>query len=198
MASWRSQMKRAGSKAGSRCQRYGSGDQDLYQNVTDPDHCFLDNRIRFCTKISDRVLDWKLYRYRTRCGIFFTTEGTLTYHNRRITILTNKHYWYRLLLITASVSLPLKTEGCKIKKLCNDQLTVLWESRPPPPPLPFVLVRMQREGWRHRFSMKEKLIGYNILVRVHILTKYTHNQNMWKRDTVSAIAESNTTVNRYV
>ncbi len=75
--------------------RYGSADQDLYQNVTVPEHRFLDNRIRFCTKISDRVLDSKLYRYRTRSGIFFTTEGTLTYHNRRIILHPNNHYRYR-------------------------------------------------------------------------------------------------------
>ncbi len=35
-------MKRATSKSVS--QRYGSEDPDLFQNVTDPDHCYLVKR----------------------------------------------------------------------------------------------------------------------------------------------------------
>jgi hypothetical protein len=41
--------ERSGSGVGSRCQRYGSGDPDPHQNVTDPQLCFVLKWCPCCT-----------------------------------------------------------------------------------------------------------------------------------------------------
>jgi hypothetical protein len=56
-------IRRVGSESKSVSQRYGSADPDLYQNVTDPQHCIVENQAVFV--IVSLVLKPFRLRYRT-------------------------------------------------------------------------------------------------------------------------------------